>query len=146
MQKCRFWKTQTRRDISIQSEVWILIDCAWNQQRNFLVSENHRESCAQRWRDLNRRKRNLADDVRISEAKNAFDLIERDTFGNSDNVLIVVGTLSTRNKDEMLDEISQFNCIDHNSPHVRHAREDEGFGRIKAECDKILHIFQSKSR
>lgn len=43
---------------------------------------------------MNCREANLADDIRIGESENPFNLIESDTFFNSDYVLIVLWALA----------------------------------------------------
>jgi hypothetical protein len=45
---------------------------------------------------LDRGESDLSDDVRVSESKNPFDLVEGDGFRDANEVLIVSGALPTK--------------------------------------------------
>ena len=75
------------RNVAGHSEVWILVDGAWNETRNVgTLAIDVRERVGKGRGSLDWREGELSDVVRLIKAKDTFDLVKVDVFLHSDDV------------------------------------------------------------
>lgn len=121
MDQARFRILQTRSDISSLTEVWVLINSAWDQTRNVvLLAKDLRERVGERRCRLNRNKVCFTDTVAIGETKGSFGLVDGDHSGDANDVGVECTT------------------------HVIEIGEDEGFVEFEAACDDVAGVFEGE--
>lgn len=142
MHQGRLRESQPRGDVASHPEVRILVDGAGNQNGNFLLAEDVGKGRRQARRRLHCRESDFSNHVRVAEAENSFDLVERDAFLDSDDVAVILGALAGSEGNEF--KVGRRRRRD--SPHVGHAGEDESFLHVETHRNDVFHVLPSQSQ